>query len=268
MIGPARRAIPAVAMAALLAAAAIGPRPGLTTAAHAQSGERTIKIYRGASGTTEVITGVGTPAPPGAPPVSAPAKEPFAPPAGTVCGVPAAASEVVYNDEEILYDISDQEAFKSFRQVASDFDHTRKIDYKTEIADGCLGNIEIGLDISPSIHLHGFLRNDPTGCKTQTQIDSERQFSKTTADAYRALGKEIEKLAVAAFPKAEVAGHQAAVLVVEAELESSGLLGGFDAAQKKRRRAFLADTAEVSSFDDCSKSTGKPSAKKRSRRMY
>jgi len=244
-----RFAIFAVAMAALVAAF------------EAQSGERTIKIYRGASDTTEVITGIKTPPPPGAPPLAKPAKGTSA--AGTVCGVPAASSEVVYNDEAILYDISDKEAFKSFRQVASDFDHTRKIGYKTEFAGGCLAKIEVGIDISPAIHLHGFLKKDPTGCKTQTQIDSERQFSQTTEEAYKELGKEIEKLAAAVFPKAEAAGHQAAVLVVESELKASGLLGGFDAAQKKRRLDFLADTAEVSTFDDCSRAGGKSPAKKR-----
>ncbi|OHC75479.1 MAG: hypothetical protein A3H92_02045 [Rhodospirillales bacterium RIFCSPLOWO2_02_FULL_58_16] len=204
--------------------------------AYAQSENRPVKIFNGASGTIET--------PGGASDVAASATT--ADGGGAECGAAAAVSNINYNAEKIVYDMS-ATAFEPQSKVFSDFDMTRTIKYA--VAEGkCAGAVSINFELSPVIHLPANLAVDGNKCKRLVHVERERAFGQITLAAYRQLGKDIEQLVAGALKT----GSPAAA---EMEAASGGLLKAFDAAQQTRRREHLASRNSALTYKDCA-STG------------
>lgn len=220
------------------AAAAFG------VAADAQSENRPVKIFKGASGVIESYGGAAAAA---APATAADGGR-------AACSALTAVSNVTYNAEEIVYDLSEAAAFETQSKIISEFELTRTVAYATTAKGECAGAVSITFDLSPIIHLPATLDTDGSGCKRLAQIERERAFGQITLAAYRQLGKEIEQRAIEAFKVNKPATADDAVAAMETETAGSGLLNAFDAAQKIRRRNYLASQNAVGTYDDCSAS--------------
>ena len=152
-------------------------------------------------------------------------------------------------------------------RVPSSFEHSRTTGYESVIENDCLKKIAVTINIFPKIHLPHVMRKvkdltkGKADCHILAQVDRQRQFGRMTLAAYQAMGKEIEKLAIKAFPEKNVTADEEAAALMESAIAAAGLLANFDTAQEKRREDFRVKHNMPTTFDDCSTAGAKKSAK-------